>query len=132
MALTPFALSTKRELRGAARGVAQRIEAEAPGWVCVSSWLESEDRPLNGEKMRARAQSSMEEIRTADALVVLHCVTFKGTYWADLGIALALGKRVLVLSDWVAPPYADMAYHVHLEAVEVYGALPELIAGMRG
>lgn len=88
------------------------------GHVITYDWLGAPDQPS-----AAVAYDEIEGVRTADAVVVVAHPLGCGL-WVELGAALALGKRVLLIGDTDCPfaPHALVErYVLAVDALRVLG-----------
>ena len=90
-----FYLAGRYDLRPEYQWMAQKI-CEATGWTCTARWLSGrhDDLPL-----QQAAEEDVEDLRSADALVIVNDESTRGGMWVEMGMALAWKKPVVLLVD---------------------------------
>ena len=66
------------------------------GWTCNARWVLG----LNdGKEPDLCARDDYNDLRDADALVLLNGVSSTGGMWVELGMAIALGKKIIFVRE---------------------------------
>ena len=94
-----FYLAARYSSRAFAAAFADRLEIETGGqWSCCARWLHGD--PAGGD--REIALADLEDVLSADALVVYGPPSSRGGMWIEAGIALGAGLPVLRVA-WTPP-----------------------------
>lgn len=79
--------------------VSIRIEKRT-GWTCNARWL---DGRHDGIPYELAAQDDVEDVKNADALVIISGESSRGGMWTELGMALAWEKPIIFLHNPTKP-----------------------------
>ena len=77
------------------QSIAADIERQS-GWRCNARWLNGAH---DSEPMQKCAEDDVEDVKNADALVLVNGKSTRGGMWVELGMALAWEKPVVFLVD---------------------------------
>ena len=66
------------------------------GWACNARWLLGIH---DGKEPDLCARDDYNDLRDADALVLLDGVSSTGGKWVELGMAIALGKKIIFVRE---------------------------------
>ena len=123
-----YVTTVRTRTTAAATTAASILARLGSGWTLTASWLDAAWQDSATWEKTSLA-GSLDELRAADAVVVLETATSRGTLWADLGFALALRIPVYVLADWQRP-YTGHPYHVLLPGASVHTTEAALVAAI--
>ena len=95
-----YYLAAPYDCRGRAAHVAKLI-SEISGWRCASSWIAGN---YPGSTERDQAEDDLRDLRSSSALVLwLPQPSTAGGLWVEMGYALGMGTRVVVVATAGVP-----------------------------
>jgi hypothetical protein len=113
--------------------LARHLLTEA-GHHVTSRWIDEAARldgvcaavPIGDPRRAANARMDLDDLEAAEAILVLVPPEGGCGMWLELGYALALGKRVLMVG-----PARERTIFAEVAGVEVYGRLNEAVEALR-
>ena len=123
-----FYLAGSWRHKSACAAVAERIEDETDLY-CMSRWLHSDEDDDDPDARRAGAVACMEDVENSDVVLVLTQDRASLGKHVELGLALALGKHVILVRAPWANPFSKPRcafYELCSGPMEVEDAIKEL------